>query len=304
MGISVERRIKEAKKKKIYWVTDLVGRYGISFRISANFAKIDDLPKLRGILLQKNNVDVDKGVLNIVLNNKDEWDLFLALCRNLVSVAVEYDSDEASISAVEVRLNRWQELLKKERARDLSIEQQMGLYAELKCLRDIVAPKIGFKNAITSWVGIEFDRQDFLLDDVAIEVKSHKTSKGEIIQVSSKYQLDPIKAKLVLISYSLTFSENGETVQDVIEDVRKQLKSEDAKIAELYERKLIECDFIPELLTLSLQGFTIDSQKSYLVTDDFPRIESQKISPFIEKVNYSIELTHCKRFEIEEDQII
>ena len=135
-------------------------------------------------------------MLNIVLNNKDEWNLFLALCKNLVSVAVEFDSDEASISAVETRLKRWQELLKKEWSKELPIRQQMGLYTELKCLRDIIAPKIGFKNALTSWVGIDYDKQDFLLDDVAIEVKSHKTSKGEIIQVSSNISLRVLKKDL------------------------------------------------------------------------------------------------------------
>jgi hypothetical protein len=303
MGKSVERRVKEAKQKKIYWVNDVYGRYGISFRASVNFTKLDNLPKLRGIQLQKSNVSENKGVLNIVLNSKDEWELFLALCENLVSAAVEFDNDEAAISAVETRLNRWQELLKKERVRELSIERQMGLYTELKCLRDIVAPKVGFKNAITSWVGIDFDRQDFLLDDTAIEVKSHKTSKGEIIQVSSKYQLDSIKEKLVLISYALTFSENGETVQNIAEDIREQLKSGDIKTMEMFESKLIESDFIPELLEAPLQAFLIDSPKIYLVKDDFPRIESHKLSPFIQKVNYSIELTYCSRFEIKEDQI-
>ena len=102
----------------------------------------------------------------------------------------------------------------------------------------------------------------------------------------------------------MTFSENGETVQDIAEDIRKQLENEDIHTLELFERKLIECEFIPELLETPLEAFIIDYQKNYLVTENFPRIESQKISPFIQKLNYSIELTHCTKFEIAEDQIL
>ena len=303
MEKSVERKIKKSGQKKTYWVTDIYGRYGISFRISTIFNDINNLPKLRGVQLQKRNVGGHKGELNLILADKNEWELFLALCNNLISVSLEFDSDEASILAVENRLKRWQELLKKERSRELAIERQMGLYTELKCLRDTIIPKIGFKAAITSWVGADFDRQDFLLDDVAIEVKSHKSSKGEIVQISSKYQLDSIKNKVVLISYSLTFSETGETVQDIVDDIKQQLRLEDIHITKLFETKLLECDFIPELLEKPLQPFLIDNKKNYLVTDDFPRIESYRVSSLIQKMTYSIELAYCARFEIEEDQI-
>ena len=46
-----------------------------------------------------------------------------------------YDSDEMMIHAVEVRLQRWQELLKKENRHGISIESQMGLFSELSFLK-------------------------------------------------------------------------------------------------------------------------------------------------------------------------
>lgn len=302
MDKGLERRVKE-QQQKIYWVTDIYGHYGISFRISHIFHDIDRLPKLRGIQLQKRNIGNTKGELNLILTNKEEWELFLALCNDLIAAALVFETEYASISAVENRLNRWQELLKRERVKELSVEQQMGLYTELRCMRDIVAPKVGYKAAITSWVGVDFDRQDFLLDDIAIEVKSHSTSKGEAVKISSKYQLESVKAKLVLISYSLTFSEGGKTVLDLVKDIRGKLQNEGSEVSELFERKLLDNDFVPELLEKPLQGFLIDTIKNYLVVDDFPRIESRKISTFVQKVNYTIELTHCTRFEIKEEQI-
>jgi hypothetical protein len=303
MGKSVERKIKNTNQKKIYWVTDIYGHYGISLRISTTFNDLDNLPKLRGIQLQKRNVGGDKGELNLILTNKNEWELFLALCNNLTSAALGFDTDEASVLAVENRLKRWQELLKKKRVSELSVERQMGLYTELKCLRDTIAPEVGFNMAIISWVGIDFDKQDFLLDDIAIEVKSHKSSKGEIVQISSKYQLDSIKNRVVLISYSLTFSEAGETVWDIVKDIREQLSFKDSHIVELFDTKLLEYGFIPELLEKPLQAFLVDNKKNYLVTKDFPKIESHTVSSLIQNVKYSIELTYCTKFEIREDQI-
>ena len=304
MDKGLERRVSNSKLKRIYWVTDTYGRYGISFRRNDNFTHINTLPKLHGIELQKRNIGINQGELNLVLLNKEEWQIFLTLCNNLISAAIEFEDDEASLSAVEKRLLRWQALLKRERVPELSVERQMGLLTELICLRDIVASKIEFKTAVVSWVGSDFDRQDFLLDDIAIEVKSHKTSKGEVVQVSSKYQLDSIKKKVVLISFSLTLSENGKTVLDVVKDIQEKLSNEDPYLTELFERKLLECDFVPEFIEKPLQGFLIDSQKNYLVTKEFPRIESSMVSSFIQNVNYSIELTYCTRFEIKEEQIL
>lgn len=122
------------------------------------------------------------------------------------------DTSDKMISAVEIRLRRWQQLLKQDANQTFTIEKQMGLFSELLCLKEIVAAKVGIKQAVVSWVGPEFDKQDFLMDKAVIEVKSHRTSKDEIVHISSLQQLHSEKEPLLLMSYALTFSENGLSV--------------------------------------------------------------------------------------------
>lgn len=302
MGKGVQRRAANVEHKKIYWISDRNGRWGISFRGFADRPDAPALPKIHGIELGRVEMGSGERALNLLLIDKDEWELFLALCYNLIAGAVGFKNDEASIAAVEHRLRRWQELLKGERVKELSLARQMGLFTELKCLQDIIGPHIGFPAAVTSWVGAEFDRQDFILDNAAVEVKSHISSKGEIVQISSKYQLDSIKEKVVLIVYALSLSEGGETVLDVVEGLRVQLH-EDVDAVEMFENKLLECSFVPDLLEKPLQRFHIDNRKFYLVSDGFPRIKSKDVSPFIQDVRYAIELTYCAEFEIDEYSI-
>jgi hypothetical protein len=303
MEHGVQRKTENSGHKSIYWINDLNGRWGISFRGFKSISKAGSLTKLRGIEVQEGEIGDGTHALNLVLVDKDEWELFLALCHNLISAAVEYDDNDASIEAVKHRLKRWQELLKRGQIRELSIERQMGLLTEVDCLQNIIAPQIGLGEAVTSWVGADFDRQDFLLENAAVEVKSHITSRGEFVKIASKYQLDTIKDRLILTVYSLSLFEQGDTVLDIVERLRAQLRREDYGALERFENKLLECDFVPELIEKPLQGFHIDNRKHYLVADDFPRIRLQEVSPFIYDLKYAIELTYCARFELEEDQL-
>ena len=134
--------------------------------------------------------DINNGVEQFIfLNHNKDWNIFLILCRDLIEVAKKCETDQKMIRATQLRLQRWQQLLKSEFRKEFPIEKQMGLFSELLCLRDLIIPKLGVASAIKSWVGPDYDKQDFLLDTLAIEVKSYKTSKGELINISSKEQL-------------------------------------------------------------------------------------------------------------------
>ena len=203
------------------------------------------------------------------------------------------------ISAVEVRLQRWQQLLKKDRSSEMSFEKQMGLYTELFTLKEIVAKKIGIKGAIISWVGPEFDKQDFLLDDAILEVKSYRTSKGAIVHISSLHQLISEKIPLFLLSFGLTRSENGLSIKNIVFEIKKQLENEANDYLNMFELKLIEYGFIPEIIKSPLYNFIVDVKKVFFVSDEFPRILPKTIQSQITSVKYSIDLTKCEEYELE-----
>ena len=185
MPESTQRRVKSDTPHSLFWITDLEGKYGFLLQSKKLFDNVVLPANLKGIELLKRNSTYGCGELFLVLNDKEEWQIFYSLCNDLISITDGYTNDKAIIGAVEVRLKRWQQLLQQDRNRSMNLQCQMGLFGELLCLKDIILPKYGIEQAIVSWVGADFDKQDFLLDNAIVEVKSYKTSKGQTAHISS-----------------------------------------------------------------------------------------------------------------------
>jgi len=304
MQESAQRRIESITNHNIFWVTDLEGKYGFCLQSKNLFESIKPPASLNGISILKRNSAYNIGELFLILNNKEDWQIFNSLCEDLISITHKYDSDEAMINAVEVRLKRWQQLLKQDRNQDMSLERQMGLFTELLCLKDIITPKIGIEQAVTSWVGADFDKQDFLLDNAIIEVKSYRTTKSPIINISSLQQLHSDKEPIFLLTYSLMQSDNGTAINSIVKDIEKLLENEPEDVLNIFDNKLLEYGYIPEIVKTPFYKFIVDKTKAYYVSDDFPKLSPEYIKSQIIKVKYSIDLIQCEEFEVEVNSII
>ena len=220
MPESTQRRVKSNTPHNLFWMTDLEGNYGFELQSKDLFSDGKSPANLKGIELIKRNSDYGYGQLFLVLVDKEDWQIFYSLCNDLISITDNYEEDAAMISAVEVRLKRWQQLLKQDRGMAMDLHRQMGLFGELLCLRNIVTPKYGLEQAIISWVGADFDKQDFLLDEAVLEVKSYKTSKGQMAHISTIKQLISEKLPLFLVTYSLTQTNKGESIKDIVKSIQ------------------------------------------------------------------------------------
>ena len=299
MQPSTRRRVDADMPHNIFWITDLYGNYGFCIQTQKIFKENESSINLKGISVAKNNSESGYGELFLILNKKEDWQIFNTLCRDLTAVAHRYDADDKMISAVEVRLQRWQELLKKNREGSLTLEMQMGLFSELTVLKDIIAPELGIKGAILSWVGPEFDKQDFLLENSVIEVKSYRTSKGPIVNISSPYQLYSEKLPLYLITCGLTETEKGKSIEDLALSIRKILENEAVDFIDIFDTKLSEYGFFPDLSDELLNKFITDSIKTFSIEGEFPRILPHKIKSQIITLKYSVDLSKCTEFEVE-----
>lgn len=304
MEESSQRRIEFKNQHNLFWITDLEGKYGFCLQSKNLFKNIKPPANLNGISILKRNSPHEHGELFLIVNNNEDWQIFYSLCIDLISITHKYENDEAMVNAVEIRLKRWQQLLKFDRNKDMSLERQMGLFSELMCLKDYILPKIGIKQAITSWVGADFDKQDFLLDHAIIEVKSYRTTKAPIINISSLYQLHSDKEPLYLFTYSLMQSENGLSIDMIVKEINLLLENESNEIITIFENKLLEYGFIPEIIKTPLFKFIIDKMRAFEVSEEFPKISPQDIKSQIVSVKYSIDLLQCQEFEFNIDNII
>jgi len=303
MQESSQRRVDFETEHNLFWITDLEGKYGFCLQSKNIFETIKSPANLKGISILKRNSNHNYRELFLVLNKKEDWQIFYTLCQDLISITHKYEDDKAMINAVEIRLKRWQQLLRYERNIVLSLEAQMGLFSELLTLKEILVPKVGVEQAIISWVGADFDKQDFLLANAIIEVKSYRTSKSPIINISSLQQLYSDKEPLYLLSYGLTQTDNGISVDKLVQDIYEMLETKSAEVRDIFDNRLIEYGFIPELIESSLFKFIVDKRRAYYVSDSFPKILPPTVASQILTVKYSIDLLQCDEFEIDINKI-
>lgn len=298
-----ERLIDGKSKFEFLWGVERNGSYALYIPIT----NPENLPK-KNISIKHLEIHLYESPLPrnflwvIVLKNKEHWNIFKKLCEDLYAVSEAATNEGTMVSHLIIRLKNWQDLLARD-IKDFPITLQMGLYSELKILKEIIAPKIGLRNAISAWVGGEKDKQDFLLDKCAIEVKSYRTTKGEIVQISSKEQLYTEKDYLYLISCALTESNTGNTVYDIASQIKVELKSNlDFNMIDLFENKLINYGYTSVLIKEEdLFRFILDKFYIYKVNNMFPRIISKDVPLEILSVKYELNLSSCKNFIIDQD---
>lgn len=301
MKKSTQRRVSEDINHDIYWIIDLEGRYGLYIKIKSIHNNDIDLLKLKGISILKRNED-NITELFIGLNNNQDWEIFLTLCRDLILIAKKYNDNLTMFNATENRLKRWQQFLLKNKSIDFSFQKQMGLFSELTCLKDIIAKNIGFRSAIYSWVGADFDKQDFLLNNIIIEVKSYKTSKTPIVSISSASQLYSDKQPLYLISYGLTPTDSGTSIDELVSEIENEIENESFELFELFHNKLFEYGYMIDL-DIKKYKFIIDKNMIFHVNSNFPKITPLDIDSRISNIKYTIDLLQCQEFRIEDIKI-
>lgn len=301
MPTNSKRRIEEWSERNLFWITDIKGAYGFNIQSSEPFDDSSAKLRLKGIDIGKLNNDAGADFF-LVLSKNDDWQIFQVLCSDLISAAINTKSDRAMISAIEARLRRWQQLLKSDLQRQLTIEIQMGLFSELLCLRDVIGPYIGLGNAVRKWGGPDSDKQDFVCDASAVEVKSYLSAKGPTVTISSTQQLWSDKESLYLVAYGLSQSDTGETIEDLDKSILALLEGDDA-VKELFEAKVGQYGFVPELNIGQLVKFVSDARRFYLIAESFPRIDPGLLAGEIIAVKFAIDLARCGRFEVAENAL-
>lgn len=262
MPESSRRRISTITNHNVYWITDLEGRFGIFIKSSSEFVNVKTAISLNGIDLIKRN-STGTGELILLLNDIKDAPIFNKICEDLISTIEQHENNDAMVIGVEVRLQRWQELLRKSHSNGMSVELQMGLFSELVFLKDYLSKKLNIESAVISWVGPEFDKQDFLFDSAIVEVKSYRTSKGQLVDISSKQQLYSEKQPLFVVTFGLTRSEAGQTVEDIVSEISELLASVSKLTLDVFNTKLVNYGYIPELENEPYVGFMIDKTRFF-----------------------------------------
>ncbi|MDE5052479.1 PD-(D/E)XK motif protein [Niallia taxi] len=293
-------RVKELIKYNAFWIVDSFNHYGLMIQCDKNFSQADMRIKLKGIDIKLDD-SFEPNQLILLLKDRNDWELFLILCNDLINIIKDYDKD--LVEMIVKRLQRWQRLLQKKSLRVMTKEEQMGLYSELTVLKDYFIPVYGCSGSINSWVGALGDKQDFLLEKLAVEVKSYRMTSGYSVWISSKEQLNSQKNPLYLLACGINEVSSGNSVKDLVESISEQIDSEELLDEFLF--KIEKYGYISEIENEEcLLKFRIEKVNGFEVKQDFPKISLDHVSPLINNLKYSIDLSGCSNFEVSINEIL
>jgi hypothetical protein len=299
MYLSSTRRIDFKTSFNFFWVNNDLGKYGFLIKFDHPVINNEFVDKIKGLTIIKRIKETHVTDLFLLLNNNDDWQIFLSLCNDLFDISSRCQNESELIIVLNNRLKRWQKFLSQDNRTLMTEKRQMGLLTELLCLKDYIYPYFQINQAVISWVGPDFDKQDFSIEDTLIEVKSFVSSKGAIIRISSLHQLANNIKPLFLFSFGISRDENGFSIEDLISSISVLFNNTNNDSKEIFESKLAEYGYIEGITTPPFYKFRIDIVRAYSVSHNFPKILPCDVQSQITSAEYSIDLSKCGEFEVE-----
>jgi len=248
----------------------------------------------------------DYLTIQLVLTDPQYKDIFVTLVQDIVDHISPIVNEREAFEAFIVRLRRWQTFLEKHGNEGLSDIAQRGLFGELWCLKHLLLPNIGLQQGVYSWTGPEGTPQDFQLAGCNLEVKTTITKQPQKLEIASERQLDDAGiANLILLHISLSISrEQGIKLPVLVDEIRTALSSAPLIKAE-FDTLLFEVGYldIHEALYMT-KGYIVRECDYYKVENGFPRITEAGLLNGIGDVRYSINISACQNFLVDEGMVI
>lgn len=251
-----------------------------------------ELPTVRGIELLILAADRQ---LQLVLQSSDDWEMFHALCLDLLSASNEGCDEAAALQLLMLRLLRWQKFLSKGAGKLLDEREIRGLIGELLFLRDYLVSRIG-PAAVECWQGPLGLPQDFVFAGRLVEVKTFAAGSDPSVRITSAEQLTSGDVPLFLHLVCLVRQDDGLNLTDLVDDLRRRLVADHAA-GESFEDKLMTMGYV-DLPEYRAMAFAVTSVNDYDVSDGFPRLTTEHIPSGVEDVSYSIRLADMRTFAV------
>ena len=296
------RRVDHTHPLDLFWAKDSLGRYLFIYEFpeAVSIAK-NNLPEIQGLQIEifsTPNKPVKKRLI-LLLKETENWEIFLALCNDIIhSTRAVRDGSWATQIFIR-RLKRWQDFLKKGRKEILSEDEIKGLIGELIFLRNYLTPSFGLEHAVRFWQGPEDLPQDFNVNDSAVEIKCQSGGSSPTIHISSADQLNSQLHELYLFVVTLgktpPEAENAVNLPLLITELRDGIELNAPTVLERFNDLIYLTGYIDSDLYLDF-SYILSKVTSYIVTDEFPKICRPDIHPGIVRVSYTLSLDECTPF--------
>lgn len=267
------------------------------------------LPTLKGIevAVLDGNRDSDR-MLVLKLLDSAHRDIFHRLCGDIVAGSSHAASEREAVETALARTWRWHHLLRGGSDGRLSPEEQKGLIGELLVMEHCLLPRISAFDAVSAWRGPLGAPKDFEIGRVCIEAKARRGAATPYVAINSEHQLDnsgtdELFLHVVELDHAPSDTNEGFTVSDVARRIRSQIAEADDGAAIALDDMLSAAGFRWED-DYSDSNWIEGSSRLYRVDDEFPRITALTIMSGVSNVKYSIYLTACEPFHIDDNVLV
>jgi hypothetical protein len=224
--------------------------------------------------------------------------VFTPFCKEIISAVCEDGREPWPALSATVRA--WQSAWKPVRP-EMDKITQVGLFGELVVLRYLLIPAMG-PSAVGCWSGPEYERHDFVLDHLHIEVKTTRKSRPEH-EISRLDQLHvPTSKDLLLVSIQLEETSAGrETLATQLDAVIDLLRG-DSFALDSFMTKMVNVGWSDEMRASGeLMRFELRDHGIYPVDESFPRLpESFRPPSGVVSLRYTIDLANLPAIGMEE----
>lgn len=203
-------------------------------------------------------------------------------------------SEEIASQVVTRVLAKWRRFWGQAPRHLLSLEEQLGLFAELWFLRVWLIPMVGLSEAVQRWRGPFGSRHDFEWAGKSVEVKATASVHERVHRIHGLDQLLPPEAGVLLLFSQRLREEAGATnsLPNLVALCREQLVGE-PHILSQFEGALIQVGYsIADADEYSQLRLRVVEEGLYQVQADFPRLTKSELRdgllPGVRDVNYEI----------------
>jgi hypothetical protein len=272
----------------------------VNTAVHANYLK-----RFRGIAIEVIKLTPDKKYFTIFLMEDSLEDVFVLFVEDLLSSLAQVENEKDALTVIHSRVNHWKDLFAKLSGETLTPEQQRGLYGELWMLKLLLQGSVDKLRILNAWQGPHGGNHDFVLDKIALEVKTTKAGAPSL-GISNEMQLDFSGWKALYISLVVLSEIKGgtDTLSSLIEEI-KQLLLGDLEAVTLFLSKL-QFAGVPHDMTDSYRdmGYHLRACRHFHVEDGFPSIISTGIPDAVSEVRYKVDVSGCLEFETGEETLL
>lgn len=268
--------------------------------VHANYLK-----RFRGIAIEVIKLDATQKQFTIFLLEDSLEDVFVLFLEDVLSSLVVVSNDEEALTVIHSRVNHWKDLFAKLSGETLTPERQRGLYGELLILKMLLEASGDKLKTIIAWQGPHGGNHDFVLEKIALEVKTTKAGAPSL-GISNEMQLDYSGWEALYVSLVVLSEIKGgsDTLSFLIEEIQKLLAG-DLELVALFLSKL-QLAGIPNDMTDSYSdvGYHLRACRHFHVTEGFPSIITTDIPDAISEVKYKVDISGCLEFETDEETLL